>query len=179
MKILFVDLDGTTFTLKNFFRTKNFYSTDTDLHNLLLTIPAQIVYVTSRSKEEVCETKNVDIMSSLILYNDKIKNIKEYVEHNNISEYVVIDDDKNLKYAFPNHTVIIDWFNGYTVRDFFETLRLLKLNIKFVTDKGTHFIDVNNVDVSFEKVKALLKLKFHTPNLNVLDAIIYESQYKP
>jgi hypothetical protein len=175
MKTLFVDLDGTTFTLKNFFRTKNFYSTDTDLHSLISKIPAKIIYVTSRSKEQVNETKNVDIMSSAILYNDKVKNIREYIKDNNISEYVLIDDDKNLKYIFPKHTVIIDWFNGYTIRDFFETLRLLKLKIKFITDKGTFFIDVNNVDVSFEKVKALLKSKFNTPNLNIIDTLIYES----
>ena len=80
MKTLFVDLDGTTFTLKNFFRTKNFYSTDTDLHSLISKIPAKIIYVTSRSKEQVNETKNVDIMSSAILYNDKVKNIREYIK---------------------------------------------------------------------------------------------------
>jgi len=175
MKTLFVDLDGTTFTLKNFFRTSNFYSVDTDLHSLLAKIPAKVVYVTSRSQEQVAETKNIDIMSSLVLYNDKVKNIREYIKNNKISEYVLIDDDKNLKYVFPNHTVIIDWFNGYTVRDFFDTLRLLNLKIKFITDKGTFFIDVENVDVSFEKVKALLKSKFNTPNLNILDSLIYES----
>lgn len=175
MKTLFIDLDGTTFTLKNFFKTNNFYSIDNDLLCLLKKIPANIVYVTSRSKEQVLDTKNTEIFSNKILYSDKIKNIREYIKDNNINEYVLIDDDKNLKYIFPNHTVIIDWFNGYTLRDFFETLRLLNLKIKFITDKGTFYLDVNNVDLSFERIKALLKSKFSTPNLEIIEAIIYES----
>ena len=175
MKTIFVDLDGTIFTLKNFFRTNNFYSSDSDLLCLLKKIPANIVYVTSRSMQQVHDTKNIEIISSKVLCTDKVKNIRDYVRDNNVSEYVLIDDDKNLKYMFPGHTVIIDWFNGFTLRDYFDVLRILKFKLKFNTDKGNFYLDVNNVDVSFEKIKALLKSKYNTPNLEILEAIIYES----
>lgn len=177
MKTAFIDLDGTTFTLKNFFKTKNFYNEDSDMFALLNTIPLNIVFVTSRTQEQVFETNNKFILKHKILFNDKFKNIKEYVNEKNITDYVLIDDDKNLKYMFPGRTVIIDWFNGFTIRDFFEVLRILKYSISFKTDKGVFYLDLNNLNVSFEKIKALLKASHKTPNLNILEANIYEPKH--
>jgi hypothetical protein len=179
VKAIFIDLDGVTFTFKNILKGKAFFTPDVDLAVLRRLKNTKIVFVTSRSKSEFFKILNITnlcfYVRNTILFDNKVENIHNFVKANNIKKFVILDDDINLQLFFKNEVILIDWYNGLTVHNFFELLNKLKIKIKIFTSEKDFFINLSNIQEQFVYLKMLLKHKCKTPNVFIKKVEFYES----